>query len=143
MGKTFFIAHLYQNNNAQIFNHLVNLEYMKAQAFKGMDSSSTVPPVQELIICDHYRTSRHCENTSKLQTTNWMKHTTLTLGLCFAVDPSNLSSQCKFNVMQIFTHVRRFFLFLLKLDDIMNLLNYPMFYHFTSATSSLPHEYHK
>ena len=32
-------------SNKKLYNHLLNLEYMKAEAFRNLDSQSTTPPV--------------------------------------------------------------------------------------------------
>ena len=117
--------------NGKLFDHLANLEFMKTEAYKGLNSESLVPP-------DLSGLRRHIKQTVEKLNESYNPH----FGSLFGT-----GSKLSYFGMQVQRYADLYscesiLLFLksnLILDDWINLLNYPLFYYFTTINHMLPH----
>jgi 5'-nucleotidase len=105
--------------NQDKYNHLLNLEFIKAEIFRGLDSNSIQPPDISVL-------RRHIKETVKEVNREYNIH----FGSLF-----RSGSKFSFFAMQVQRYAD------LYTSDYLNLLNYPLFYEFTANVSAQPHEY--
>ncbi|EGG18562.1 5'-nucleotidase [Cavenderia fasciculata] len=98
--------------------HLLNLEFIRAEIYRGLDSESTTPP-DISVLHQHIK-----EATNKLNEA-YNKY----FGSLF-----KSGSNATFFSMQVQRYAD------LYTSDYLNLLNYPLFYHFNANTVAMPHE---
>lgn len=104
--------------NHQLYDHLLNLQYMKAEAYKGLDSEATTPPDLSVL-------RKHIK-----QTTEKLNHAfNGWFGSLFGT-----GTKLSFFSMQVQRYAD------LYSYDWINLMNYPLFYHFTTSHHVLPHD---
>eukprot|EP01119_Soliformovum_irregulare_P018681 TRINITY_DN5778_c0_g1_i2.p1 TRINITY_DN5778_c0_g1~~TRINITY_DN5778_c0_g1_i2.p1 ORF type:complete len:526 (-),score=132.72 TRINITY_DN5778_c0_g1_i2:56-1633(-) len=105
-------------SNSKLYNHLRNLEFMKAEAYRGLDSAATEPPDTSALRASIKSTVVQLNNTYNSHFGSLFRSGT---------KQSQFSMQVQ-RYADLYTY------------DYLNLLNYPLFYHFTAENSSLPHE---
>eukprot|EP01094_Clydonella_sp_ATCC50884_P030488 TRINITY_DN996_c0_g1_i1.p1 TRINITY_DN996_c0_g1~~TRINITY_DN996_c0_g1_i1.p1 ORF type:complete len:453 (+),score=164.78 TRINITY_DN996_c0_g1_i1:620-1978(+) len=99
------------------YNHLRNLEYIRAELYRGLDADSTEPPNIDAL-------TSHMDSTIDKLSFAYNRY----FGSLFQD-----GSKHSFFGMQVQRYAD------LYTSDCRNLLNYPMFYYFASWPSSLPH----
>jgi len=107
-----------EHQNRHLRGHLANLEFMKAEAMRGLNSESKEPPDISVL-------RRHVKQT--VETLNKSYNTYFGSLFHTGSKQSHFSSQVQ-RYADLYTY------------DFLNLLNYPLFYHFTGTYSKLPHE---
>jgi len=105
--------------NQDKYNHLLNLEFIKAEIFRGLDSNSTAPPDISVL-------RKHIKQTVKEVNREYNVH----FGSLF-----RSGSKSSFFAMQVQRYAD------LYTSDYLNMLNYPLFYEFTANSAAQPHEY--
>ncbi|KAN0053363.1 hypothetical protein ACTA71_009813 [Dictyostelium dimigraforme] len=98
--------------------HLMNLEFIRAEIYRGLDSESTTPPDIEVL-------HQHLKATNDKLNFAYNKY----FGSLF-----KNGSKSTFFSMQVQRYAD------LYTSDYLNLLNYPLFYHFCANSLPLPHE---
>jgi 5'-nucleotidase len=109
--------------NQAKYNHLINLEFIKAELFRDLDSSvsSDVNPPDLTVL------RKHIKQTNEQVNKAYNSH----FGSLF-----RSGSKPTFFAMQVQRYAD------LYTSEFTNLLNYPLFYEFTANNALLPHEYH-
>lgn len=106
------------NKNKKLHNHLRNLELMRAQTFRGLTSDSTTPP-------DITALHQHIKRTVAELNDAYNPY----FGSLFRSGTKQSQfSQQSLRYADLYTYHH------------LNLLNYPLFYHFSATYSFLPHE---
>ncbi|EFA83854.1 5'-nucleotidase [Heterostelium album PN500] len=98
--------------------HLLNLEFIRAEIYRGLDSESTTPP-DITVLHNHIKEARDKLNSS------YNKY----FGSLFKT-----GSHASFFSMQVQRYAD------LYTSDYLNLLNYPLFYNFCANVNAMPHE---
>lgn len=106
--------------NQEKYTHLINLEFIKAEVFRDLDSSNVTPP-------DLTELRKHIKQTNEEVNKAYNKH----FGSLF-----RSGSKPSFFAMQVQRYAD------LYTSEYTNLLNYPLFYEFTANAPLLPHDYH-
>ncbi|GAM17863.1 hypothetical protein SAMD00019534_010380 [Acytostelium subglobosum LB1] len=106
------------NEEQHTIIHLLNLEFIRAEIYRGLDSESTTPP-DITVLRQHIK-----EATSKLNE-SYNKY----FGSLFKT-----GSHPTFFSMQVCRYAD------LYTSDYLNLLNYPLFYNFSAKVNTMPHE---
>merc|ERR1711879_258036 len=101
----------------KLYNHLRNLEYIRAELYRGLDADSTVPPQIDVL-------TRHMKSTINDLSKEYNRY----FGSLFQD-----GSKHSFFGMQVQRYAD------LYTSDCLNLLNYPTFYYFASWPAGLPH----
>eukprot|EP01114_Cavostelium_apophysatum_P016809 TRINITY_DN4853_c0_g1_i1.p1 TRINITY_DN4853_c0_g1~~TRINITY_DN4853_c0_g1_i1.p1 ORF type:complete len:511 (+),score=117.41 TRINITY_DN4853_c0_g1_i1:87-1619(+) len=103
--------------NQKIYDHLLNLQFMKAEAYRGLDSESTVPPDTSVL-------RKHIKQTAESLNATYNSY----FGSLFGTGAklSLFSTQVE-RYADLYSH------------DWINLLHYPLFYYFTATLHFLPH----
>ncbi|GAM28861.1 hypothetical protein SAMD00019534_120370 [Acytostelium subglobosum LB1] len=102
----------------QTVNHLMNLEFIRAEIYRGLDSECTTPPDINVL-------HQHIKQASKKLNDSYNKY----FGSLF-----KSGSNSTFFAMQVQRYAD------LYASDYLNLLNYPLFYTFSANTYAMPHE---
>jgi len=110
---------VWEQNQAK-YNHLINLEFIKAELYRDLDASDSNPPDITVL-------RRHIKKTNEEVNKAFNKH----FGSLF-----RSGSKPSFFAMQVQRYAD------LYTADFFNLLNYPLFYEFSPSNTLLPHEYH-
>lgn len=105
--------------NQDKYDHLLNLEFIQAEIFRGLDSNSTTPPDIQVL-------RNHIKKTVSEVNKQYNEH----FGSLF-----RSGSKTSFFAMQVQRYAD------LYTSDYLNLLNYPLFYEFAAQPAALPHEY--
>jgi len=108
------------NKNQEKFTHLINLEFIKAEMFRDLDSSNSTPPDLTVL-------RKHIKQTNEEVNNAYNTH----FGSLF-----RSGSKPSFFAMQVQRYAD------LYTSEYTNLLNYPLFYEFTASAPFLPHDYH-
>jgi len=103
---------------AEVLKHIENLNYVFREVYKGLDSSNTEAPDISLL-------RKHIKRTVKCLDRRYNEF----FGPLF-----RSGSQNSFFAMQVMRYADMY------TTDYSNLLSYPFFYYFSSASNPLPHE---
>ncbi|KAF2077245.1 hypothetical protein CYY_001434 [Polysphondylium violaceum] len=106
------------NEEKDTIIHLLNLEFIRAEIFRGLDSESTQAPDIEVL-------HRHIKQNNEKLNRSYNKY----FGSLFKT-----GSNTTFFSMQVQRYAD------LYTSDYLNLLNYPLFYQFSANIQNLPHE---
>eukprot|EP01132_Coremiostelium_polycephalum_P005679 gene5679-7068_t len=106
------------NEQKNTIIHLLNLEFIRAEIYRGLDSESTQPPDISVL-------HQHIKESSNKLNNAYNRY----FGSLFKT-----GSNSTFFSMQIQRYAD------LYCSDYLNLLNYPLFYHFSANTVTMPHE---
>jgi 5'-nucleotidase len=105
--------------NKKLYDHLLNLQFMKDEVFKDLDSESKSPPDISVL-------RKHIKQTISTLNSQYNQY----FGSLFR----NGSKQSHFSAqVQRYADLYTY--------DYLNLLNYPLFYQFSATYNTLPHEY--
>lgn len=105
--------------NQAKYNHLINLEFIRAELFRDLDSTDVQPPDLTVL-------RKHIKQTNEEVNKAYNEH----FGSLF-----RSGSKPSFFAMQVQRYAD------LYTSEYTNLLNYPLFYEFTANSPQMPHEY--